>query len=124
MCSSDLTLIKSKLNSYDSYVSYPVCDSALGVADGRIPNHRITSSSTYHPVRHAPHLARLNASDKTQGWCSHVKSVGNEYLEIDLGRNLRLTAVGTEGVYVKDPFTGRLNFTYVKEFGLSYRRNG
>ena len=53
-----------------------------------------------------------------------MASIGNEYLEIDLGQNMRVSAVGTEGVYVKDEDTGRLNFTYVREFGFMYRRNG
>ena len=54
--------------------------------NGKIQNYRITS-----PVwRSSPHFARLNGQS---AWCT----IKRMYLQIDLNRRHKLTAIGTQG---------------------------
>ncbi|EDO33502.1 predicted protein, partial [Nematostella vectensis] len=74
----------------------------LGLQSGEIPDSAMTSSSYYDRL-HGPERGRLNFTntDPTVGWwpeawCAGRNAVG-EYLQVDIGREVLLTMVATQG---------------------------
>ena len=46
------------------------------------------------------------------------------YLQVDLGQDMRVTALSTIGVQVKNASTGNYSFMYVSQYFLAYKRDG
>ena len=46
------------------------------------------------------------------------------YLQVDLGQDMRVTALSTIGVRVKNASTGNYSFMYVSQYFLAYKRDG
>lgn len=45
-------------------------------------------------------------------------------VQVDLGHNMRVTALSTIGVRVKNESTGNYSFMYVSQYFLAYKRDG
>ena len=69
-------------------------------------------------------MARLNRLPRTSGWCSSAAKEKRAYLEVDLGANMRVSAVSSMGVMVKNATTGSFTHMFVSQFFLIYRRDG
>lgn len=46
------------------------------------------------------------------------------YVQVDLGHDMRVTALSTIGVRVKNASTGNYSFMYVSQYFLAYKRDG
>lgn len=108
----------------------PICLIAslheLGIEDGHIPDQAFTASSTLDS-NHGPGRARLNqAPTGSQGtaWCAK-ESDDDQYLQIDLIYNSRVTHLATQGMNdppsVKD---GSITTSWVKKYSLEYSSDG
>ncbi|XP_032239536.2 discoidin domain-containing receptor 2 [Nematostella vectensis] len=106
--------------SAESRRTFPNCNDPLGMEDRTIPDNHIRASSTLDPDQYGPHKARLNAST---GWCSSIPKGNKEFLEVDLGRDMRVSAVATQGVWVRNASSGRFEYHYMSKFFLSYKRS-
>ena len=64
--------------------------------DHRIPNHAISASSEYD-FNHAAHQGRLNfkAEDRRKGGWTAAKDDDNQWIQVDLGSEKRVTGVAT-----------------------------
>ncbi|CAK8681913.1 unnamed protein product [Clavelina lepadiformis] len=69
------------------------CFEPVGIADGRIPNSAFRAWSYYKSYK--PQGARLNGDI---AWMANANNQ-NQFLDIDLGREVQLTAIGTQGFY-------------------------
>jgi hypothetical protein len=58
------------------------------------------ASSTSDPKQFGPHQGRISEKSANTGWCSAEGKLVKEYLEIDLGRDMRVSAVATQGVRI------------------------
>ncbi|EDO48083.1 predicted protein, partial [Nematostella vectensis] len=70
----------------------------LGMRNKRIHNNQITASSQYDK-NHAPYLARLFAKRRGRfmgAWSAKVNN-RHQWLQIDLGRTMRLEGIATQG---------------------------
>ncbi|XP_048587362.1 lactadherin [Nematostella vectensis] len=71
----------------------------LGMEDGRIPDSSITASS-FHDSHMSPYYGRLNnqpVSGQHNGAWAALNEQTGEYLQVDLGRVMRVTHVATQG---------------------------
>ncbi|XP_025833033.1 discoidin domain-containing receptor 2-like [Agrilus planipennis] len=75
------------------------CRSALGMEEGRIPDHAITASSSYETKSVGPQNARLRQEINGGAWCpkAQISSEVKEYLEVDLQKNHLITWTETQG---------------------------
>lgn len=78
---------------------YGECRSALGMEEGRIPDHAITASSSYEAKSVGPQNARIRQEKNGGAWCpkAQISSEIREYLEVDLQRNHLVTWTETQG---------------------------
>ncbi|KAJ7386776.1 DNA damage responsive protein [Desmophyllum pertusum] len=97
------------------------CDSPLGMS---IPDDKWSASSTTDRSTFGAHLGRMNKSPDTVGWCSSTAKEEKAFIEVDLGQNMRVTALSTIGVRVKNASTGTYSFMYVSQYFLAYKREG
>ncbi|XP_078376446.1 epithelial discoidin domain-containing receptor 1-like isoform X1 [Oculina patagonica] len=97
------------------------CDSPLGIS---LPDGRWSASSTSDRVMFSAHRGRMNNSPDTVGWCSSTAKEEKAFIEVDLGQNMRVTALSTIGVRVKNESTGNYSFMYVSQYFLAYKREG
>lgn len=97
------------------------CDSPLAAS---VPDNRWTASSTLDPIKFGPHLARLSNTVETVGWCSPSSKEKKKrpFIQLDLGQNMRITALSTAGVLIKSQSTGNYSFMYASQYFLSYKR--
>jgi len=89
----------------------PDCNKPLGVANGSIADSQMSASSTTGKHQYGAHRARLTGKHTTSGWCSAEGKITKEYIEIDLGRDTRLSAFETQGVLVWNNSTKRYSKT-------------
>lgn len=97
------------------------CDSPLGLS---LPDNRWSASSTSDSRTFAAHFGRMNNSPDTVGWCSSTAKEEKAFIEVDLGQDMRVTALSTIGVRVKNASTGNYSFMYVSQYFLAYKRDG
>ena len=73
------------------------CDLPLGMTTGAIANHQVRSSSDYNHA-HSTKFARLTTTTLVgaSAWCSRILDT-NQWLQINLGKVRRVTAVATQG---------------------------
>lgn len=89
-----------------------VCQEALGVENGDLPDQHFTSSSNGGPEK-VPWKSRLN--NDQAAWCAGENN-SNQYLEVDLGRSQTVSRVASQG------HPGRA--FWVTSFGLAYSVDG
>ena len=81
------------------------CAKAFGMENSNIQDDGITSPAS-HQLNYRPSYARLNGHS---AWCTSRRT----YLQIDLGRMYKLTAIATQG--------GRGPDEWVKRYKISFR---
>ncbi|XP_066256010.1 discoidin domain-containing receptor 2-like isoform X2 [Euwallacea similis] len=82
-----------------SYGDNGECRSALGMEEGRIPDHAISASSSYEAKSVGPQNARVRQEKNGGAWCpkAQISSDIKEYLEVDLQKNHLMTWTETQG---------------------------
>ncbi|XP_045464943.1 discoidin domain-containing receptor tyrosine kinase B-like [Harmonia axyridis] len=75
------------------------CRTALGMEEGKIPDHAISASSSYEAKSVGPQNARIRQEKNGGAWCpkAQISSDIKEYLEVDLTRNHLITWTETQG---------------------------
>ncbi|CAH0546092.1 unnamed protein product [Brassicogethes aeneus] len=75
------------------------CRTALGMEEGRIPDHAISASSSYEAKSVGPQNARIRQEKNGGAWCpkAQISSEVREYLEVDLQKNHLMTWTETQG---------------------------
>eukprot|EP00102_Acyrthosiphon_pisum_P008310 XP_003244755.1 PREDICTED: discoidin domain-containing receptor tyrosine kinase B-like [Acyrthosiphon pisum] len=75
------------------------CRSQLGMEFSKIPDHRITASSSYEVKSVGPQNARIRQEKNGGAWCpkAQISSEVREYLEIDLDEDHLVTWTETQG---------------------------
>ncbi|XP_027059482.1 neurogenic locus Notch protein-like [Pocillopora damicornis] len=89
------------------------CGEALGMASYAIPNGQVKASSEWDP-NHAAIQGRLHylpPPGKQGGWSSKHNNV-NQWLQIDLGALLKVTAVATQGRSNHDQWVTKYKLQY------------
>ena len=87
-----------------------VC-TAVGVEDpNKISDARMTASSNY--LQYYPYKGRINGET---GWCQGTSTIGNDYLQVDMGALRTVCAVATQG---------KKNGSYVTSYKLSISTDG
>lgn len=104
-----------------SRVSSEICDSPLSIL---IPDSQWSASSTINHTLFGAYHGRMNNSPDTVGWCSSTAKEEKAFIEVDLGRNMLVSALSTVGVLVKNDSTGNSTFMYVSQYFLAYKRDG
>uniref|UniRef100_A0A8C9YJV8 receptor protein-tyrosine kinase n=1 Tax=Sander lucioperca TaxID=283035 RepID=A0A8C9YJV8_SANLU len=96
------------------------CRYALGMEDGRIKDDDITASSQWYETT-GPQYARLNREEGDGAWCpeGQLEPSDSQYLQVDLGRLIFLTVVGTQGRYAR--YSGN---EFARAYRLNYSRDG
>ena len=93
----------------------PECtgEEAFGLESGAIKNQQITAFSQYD-VNHGPENARLShvADGRKKGTWSAETSDANQWLQVDFGRNVKITKFATQG--------RQDNKQWVKTYSLSF----
>ena len=95
------------------------CADPLGIENGKIPNSAMTASSEYNQYSEAER-GRLNEmidGSYYGGWSPKTSSANiGQWLQIDLGKNVKVTRIATQGRYNVGWWT--------KTYTLSYRIQG
>eukprot|EP00794_Sanderia_malayensis_P003261 gene3261-3742_t len=87
------------------------CDKPIGIANSKVPDKAITASSS--TTSHSSSQARLNRGAFNVGsWCAQFANQ-QQYLEINLGAESRITAIDTQG------FEGDIS-KYVTDYRVQY----
>ena len=108
---------------------FPVrpCAAPVGMQSGRIKNTAMTASSSYN-VFHGPYLARLHRfrTGRYMGaWVARIRNA-NQYLQIALGRPMKITGIATQGRHDANQWVKRylvafsqdnMHFEYYMEYG-------
>ena len=84
---------------------------------GHLPDSAI-SASTYYDSRYIPQFSRLNkipSSGKAGAWCTRTNN-GNEWLQVNFGRETTVTKVATQGRYDSN--------NWITSYSLSYSVDG
>ena len=105
--------------SFFFFFSWEACtgETALGLESGLVTFQQMTASSTFKK-NHGPSNGRLNhaaANGKTGAWSAGANDT-NQWLQVDFGRNVRITKLATQGRQDYDQ--------WVKTFTLSYTLDG
>ena len=93
------------------------CASALGLESGEIPESAMTASSVYNQYSPAGRgrLNKVRDGGYYGAWFPRTARPG-EWIQIDLGKNVKVTKIATQGSY---------NIaTWTKTYSLSYRIQG
>lgn len=94
----------------------PVCDKALGMETGEIPDDQITASSSQ--VEHEPSRGRLNfevSPGNPRSWSAR-KATSGQWLKVYLGgRPRKVSGIATQGGY---DYSGDL--AWVTKYKLGY----
>ncbi|XP_008199917.2 epithelial discoidin domain-containing receptor 1 [Tribolium castaneum] len=87
------------LSSASSNPDAGECRTALGMEEGRIPDHAISASSSYEAKSVGPQNARIRQEKNGGAWCpkAQISSEVREYLEVDLQKNHLVTWTETQG---------------------------
>ena len=88
---TDFRVLNVKLTALIIFLKWFVleCGRALGIENYNIKDSRITSRARHYFLR-PPRHARLNGRFS---WCA----IGQTYLQIDLGKNYKVTSIATQG---------------------------
>ncbi|XP_038060404.1 lactadherin-like isoform X2 [Patiria miniata] len=92
----------------------------FGMEDGRIPDANITASSMWsNRADHGPTRARLNLqAGMASAWCNDEASDPDPWIQVDMGSNVIITGVITQG-------RGDGNWPqWVTEFKVAYSDDG
>ena len=99
------------------------CGDSLGMENGRISDAQLSASSSYEINSVGPLQARLNNNNGGGAWCpkSFISEAAGsqEFLEIDLGQEHRVTGVITQG-----RFANGLGQEFTEYFRVQYWRMG
>ena len=110
-----------------SQFSVRPCAAPVGIQSGRIKNTAMTASSSYN-VFHGPYLARLHRSRTGRymgAWVARIRNA-NQYLQIALGRPMKITGIATQGRHDANQWVTRylvafsqdnMHFEYYMEYG-------
>ena len=93
-------------------------EEALGLESGLITDQQITASSSWDTA-HGKQNARLNrqaARGKTSAWSAGSNDL-NQWLQIDLGRNVKITKLATQG---RNDYGNQ----WVKSYTFAYSADG
>ena len=75
-----------------------LCNTPLGLQNGRLRNSRITASSEYN-VYTAARLGRLGLHKRGRyvgAWCARHNNK-NQWFKVDFGRTMKITKIATQG---------------------------
>ena len=75
-----------------------LCNTPLGLQNGRLRNSRITASSEYN-VYTAARLGRLGLHKRGRyvgAWCARHNNK-NQWIKVDFGRTMKITKIATQG---------------------------
>jgi hypothetical protein len=88
----------------------------------QFPNHYFSASSSYGDTRLA-HLSRL---DSKTSWSSFKTNNPNDYLQVDLGLDYQICAVGTKGSNAHSEWTTEYKLAYSldNKHWMNYREKG
>ena len=96
--------------------------------DKRITDQQITALNWLYQRQesnrdYSPRFARLNNKrEGGGGWCSQpIEEYQGAYLEIDLLKNTRLTAIASQGRGIGGEFIDEYGITYKRDNDKSYR---
>ena len=77
----------------------------VGVADNdTIPDAALKASTFYNGNYH-PYHGRLNETRGRGAWCPQTKSDRTDYLQVDMGTELSVCAVATQGALIPSEWT-------------------
>lgn len=89
---------------------FPAVCAPVGVEDrNKIPDARITASSSGSSGAFAPHYGRLNDRRGMGAWCPWDRDDRTEYLQVDMGTVHTVCAVTTQGLD-RDPTDRALSY--------------
>ncbi|XP_066569304.1 discoidin domain-containing receptor 2 isoform X1 [Amia ocellicauda] len=96
------------------------CRYPLGMQDGRIKDSDITASSQWYEST-GPQYARLEREEGDGAWCPAglLQPSDVQFLQVDLGRLVFLTVVGTQGRHARG--NGK---EFARTYRLEYSRDG
>ena len=93
------------------------CNTAVGLQSGRLKNKAFAASSSFNKL-HAPFLGRLHRRKRGRfvgAWCARHNN-HNQWLQVDLGRTMKITGIVTQGRQDRDQ--------WVTAFWVYYGLNG
>jgi len=102
----------------DGACKVDVCEEALplGLSEGLIEDRNLLAT-TMKDVAHSPVFARLR---NDSAWCTDEKSSSRpHYLRIDLGREVNILSIATQGL--KDSWVRRFQLYYKKNTGIWHK---
>ncbi|XP_031564383.1 discoidin domain-containing receptor 2-like [Actinia tenebrosa] len=114
-------LVMASLVSGNQTITH--CNSPLGVSNGSIPDSQLSASSTSDSKLNGPHQGRLTRKVTSTGWCSAEGKIMKEYLEVDLGRDMRISGFASQGIQVWNRTTKGYDAYHVTKFYISYKRS-
>lgn len=99
------------------FLSFLDCVGALGMESGEIKDSQIKASKwLYGGTHYAPAYARLNVKSSSGSWCSaDIHEYKDQYIQIDLLKNTKLTAIATQGRHH--------SVEYIEKFQIKYQRD-
>jgi len=111
------------------------CRGALGMVSRKITDEQISASHwLYYKPRpsknqhYRPQLARLNIESSSGGWCSEDNAkYSTQYIQIDLLKNTKLTAIATQGRFDSHEYTQAYQISYQRDNEKKlrkYKENG
>ncbi|CAB4055622.1 DDR2 [Lepeophtheirus salmonis] len=104
-------------------VDIDICHAKLGLKDGRIPDSALKASSSHDPPSVGPQNARLHSDSGGGAWCPEraisQETIGEEYLEIDLGSLTIITGILSQG-----RFGNGRGQEYAEAYKIHYTRAG
>ena len=105
-----------------SFTPERFCDSPLGLQNNRIKNAAITASSRWD-ANHSPWLARLHRPRRGRfigAWSSRHNN-HNQWLQVDLGRSMKVTGIATQGRYDADQWVTAY-YLYYSADGVNFAK--
>lgn len=83
----------------------------VGISDeSKIPDNRLTASS-YYSDDHQPAYGRLNGV-RGDGWCAKDSTRYDDWLQVDLGKTIKVCAAATQGDINVNEWTTAFKLSY------------
>ncbi|XP_027046430.1 uncharacterized protein LOC113674157 [Pocillopora damicornis] len=114
--------IAMRVELYGCRLRERFCDSPLGLQNNRIKNAAITASSRWD-ANHSPWLARLHRPRRGRfigAWSSRHNN-HNQWLQVDLGRSMKVTGIATQGRYDADQWVTAY-YLYYSADGVNFAK--
>ncbi len=113
---------KQALNKRRVFINYmkpPECQEALGLENGAISDGQFSASSHWSDDHHArtARLYRQRTSYQIGGWAAVIND-HNQWLQVDLGIQFKVTRVATQGQ------NNEGWFQWVTSYKLKYKNEG